>query len=431
MSRVHSASSVALLPQLALWDVPETQESILRDVEYEIRPVSIFSSSTPLRFEVRSPENEFLLFNESHLWLKMKITLSKPNKPNIEGSDWANVTPVGNFLHSVFKHVSLLLNNREVTVSPSNYSYKAFIENYLAFSDSAKAGRMSAIGWDSDEAKRRKIITDGVIDSPAISIVDFEGMLNLDFSFMEKAIPGGVNIVLELLPNLPSFYLNTKGDYNVSVEFLDTVWYVHKAQVAPATLDGIRYGFSKAPARYVMTRSEVRNTTIPANVFDYTLENIVMGSLPRRCFLGLVTSRAFSGATEDPFSFSHFDVNYITAFIDGTPYPLRPYTPDFKRNNFVREFRALYRALNQTGTDTYLTIDRAAFKERPLFAFQFAPDLSNGGSLSSHVNLRNQGHLRIQLKFAEKLTESLVAILYCEYDSCLQITDLGEIQIDY
>lgn len=143
MSRVHQSSNVAL------WEVPDSQMSILRDVEYEIRPTSIYTASTPLRFEVRSPENEFMLFNESHIWLKMKITLSSPTKGTIDGSDWSNVTPVGNFMHSVFKHVSLVVNNREVTVNPSNYSYKAFIENYLAFSESAKKGRMSAIGWES------------------------------------------------------------------------------------------------------------------------------------------------------------------------------------------------------------------------------------------------------------------------------------------
>lgn len=254
-------------------------------------------------------------------------------------------------------------------------------------------------------------------------------MLNIDFSFMEKAIPGNTHIILELIPNAPDFYLRTKGDFLVSVEFLDVVWYVHKALVAPNTMDGIRFGFSKAPARYVITRTEVRTTTIPSNVFDYTLENLVMGVLPRRIILGLVTSKAYIRASDDPFAFQHFNLSFLNAFIDGTPYPLRPYTPNFKRNNFVREFRSLYRALNQTGTDTYPTINRSEFKNKPLFAFQFAPDLSNGGSLSSHVNIRNEGHLRIQLKFADKLTESLVAIVYCEYDSGIQM--LGEIHIYY
>ena len=430
MARIHNASNVALLPQLALWDIPDTQESIMKDVEYEIRPISTFSSTTPLRFEVRSPENEYMLFNESHLWLKMKITLSHATK-KVVGADWASVTPVNNMFHSIFKHVSLLINNREVTVTPSLYAYRSFIENYLAFADSAKKGRLAAVGWNDDEAGRRKMITDCVVDDPAVAIVDFEGMLNLDLSFQEKAIPGGTHIVLEILPNSPSFYLNTANDFTVKVEFLDTAWYVHKAQVSPAAADGLRYGFTKSPARYAITRCDVRHTTIPANVFDYTLENVVMGNLPRRVFLGFVSSNAFNGTTKDPFSFQHFNVNYVAAFIDGTPYPLRPFTPDFKRNNYVREFRALYRALNQTGTETYLTIDRPAFKNKPLFAFNFAPDLSNGGSFSSHLNLRTQGHLRIQLKFAEKLPESIVAVLYCEFDSCLEIDDMRNVHIDY
>lgn len=431
MSRIHKASNIALLPQLSLWDVPDTQESIVRDVEYEIRPISTFSSSTPMRFEVRSPENEYMLFNESHLWLKLKITLSKPAGGKVEGSDWANVHPVNNFFHSIFKHVSLMINNREVTVTPSNYSYRAFIENFLAFADSAKRGRLSSVGWSDDASKRRKMITDGVSDDPAVSVIDFEGMLNLDLTFQEKAVPGDTQIVLELMPNNPSFYLPCTNGVTASVDFLETAWYVHKAQVSPNTLEGLRFGFTKAPARYCVTRSDVRHASIPGNVFEYTLENLVMGTLPRRIIMGLVSSDAFNGSTKDPFGFQHFNVNYLSAFIDGTAFPLRPYTPDFRRNNYVREFRALYRALNQTGTETYLEVDRSGFKDRPLFAFNFAPDLSNGGSLSSHVNLKSQGHLRLQLKFAEKLPNPVIAIIFCEFDSCIEIDALRNVHIDY
>ena len=347
----------------------------------------------------------------------------------MDASDWAHVTPVNNMFHSMFKHVSLMINNREVTVTPSLYAYRAYIENYLAFAQSAKKGRLSAVGWCDSEGKRRKIISDGVVDNPAVSIVDFEGMLNLDLTFQEKAIPGLTHVVLELLPHQPNFYLKTTGDFVVKVDFLDTNWTVHKSQVTPQLLSGLNYGLSKAPARYAITRADVRHTTIPANVLDYSLDNIVIGVLPRRVFLGLVSNDAFNGQTTDPFRFQHYNVNFVSAFIDGTPYPQRPFTPDFKQNTFVREFRALYRALNQTGTETYLDIDRDEFKERPLFAFNFAPDLSNGPSLSSHVNLRQQGHLRIQLKFAEKLPESVVAILYCEFDSIIEIDELRNLHI--
>ena len=430
MARIHRASNVAILPSLAFWHVPDTQHSILQDVEYEVRPASLFTSSTPLRFEVRSPENEFVQLNESHLWLKMKVTLSKKGGAKVEGKDWANVHPVNNFLHSVFKHVALYINNRAVTVTPSNYSYRAFMENLLSFAYSAKAGRLSAVGWAEEVGKRRKIITDGVNDDPAISVVDFEGMLNLDLSFQEKAIPGDVQLVLELIPNNPSFYLPCTGDVTASVDFIDTAWYVHKAIISPNTLEGLRFGFSKAAARYCHTRTEVRQATVPANVFDYTLDNIVMGSLPRRIIVGFVSTAAFNGSSTDPFAFQHFDLNFLSAFVDSTPYPLRPYTPDFRRNNFVREFRALYRALNQTGTETYVELDRAKFKERPFFAFNFAPDLSNGGSFSSHVNTKKNGHLRLQLKFENKLEASIVAIVLCEFDSCLELDSLGNITVD-
>lgn len=101
MSRIHPSSSVALLPQFALWHVPPTQESVERDIEYEVRPISTFSSSTPIRFEVRSPANEYVLFSESLFWIRLKITLTHSTKSTFDINDWSNMKLSRNLMHSL------------------------------------------------------------------------------------------------------------------------------------------------------------------------------------------------------------------------------------------------------------------------------------------------------------------------------------------
>ena len=75
MSKIHEASEVALLPQFNLWSVPPTQTSVIRDIEYELRPNATFNAGTPIKFEHRCPPDEYVMLNESHLNMRIKLTL--------------------------------------------------------------------------------------------------------------------------------------------------------------------------------------------------------------------------------------------------------------------------------------------------------------------------------------------------------------------
>lgn len=428
----YESSHVTALPQLSLWELPCTQDSVLGDTEYEVRPLSTFSSSTPLRFEVRSPADEYVLFNETHIWLKVRIKLSHPTKENITYNDWNEVTPAQNILHTMFRHVSLSVNNRQIGLSPSLYSYRSFIEQHLGFSKETRNGHLTASGWGDDVNSRRRHLFDGVDPMDhTVCEFDVEGSLHLDVTFQEKALLGATDLLFEFLPNHPRFYMKTTNGFVVDVQFADTVLYVHRMRVSHELRDAHAEALKIAPARYAMTRCEVYHTTISANKYDEICDNIVVGTLPRRMIVGLISTAAFNGLTPDPFAFSHFNLNFITCYLDGVPHPMKPYTPDFSRNIYAREFRSLYRALNQTGTQNILAIDKWQWKERPLFAFNFSPDLSNGGSLFSHVSKRQKGHLRIHFKFAEKLPEPVVVIAYCEFDSLIQIDAERNIRTDF
>lgn len=423
MSRIHSTSSVALLPQFSLWSVPPTQQTVEKDIEYEVRPIATFSSTTPIRFEVKSPANEYVNFSESMLWIKLKVTLKHSTKQTLDDTDWAKVLFAKNLMHSLFRSVTLSVNGKQIIQSPSLYSFKAYFESLLSYSAAAKASHLSAAGWDIYPVSYFSSHHHNYIE------VDLIGPLHLDMAHQSKALVGDINFVLELIPNEKDYYVDCASDYTVTTEFTDTCLYVHRSKVSEELVEAHNAAISKAPARYPFTRCEVRNMTIPSGQADVILDNVVVGQMPRRMFLALLDNKNFTG--EDAFAFKHFNLNYIVCYQDGIQTPAKAYTPNFKTGQFMREYLAFYRALNQNTTDPVISIPKADWEAKPIFGFNFAPDLSDGPSFGSHVSLRESGHLRVHLKFAEALKQATVVLMYLEFDNCIEIDSLRNVHVDY
>jgi hypothetical protein len=51
----------------------------------------------------------------------------------------------------------------------------------------------------------------------------------------------------------------------------------------------------------------------------------------------------------NPFHFFHFGIRHIACYLDGSQYPLRPFSPDFNKRKYIREYFGLFEGLNQTG----------------------------------------------------------------------------------
>ena len=423
MSRIHSSSSVALLPQFSLWSVPPTQQIVEKDIEYEVRPIATFSSSTPIRFKVKSPANEYVNFGESLLWIKLKVTLKSSAKTTLEVADWQKVTFVQNLMHSLFRSVSLSVNGQQIIHSPSLYAFKAYFESLLGYSKAAQQSHLASIGWELHPAT--------FFDSknPDHIELDLIGPLHLDLAHQSKALVGDTTFVLELIPNEQSYYVDCATDYTVQADFTDTCLYVHRSKVSDELVDAHNAAITKAPARYPFVRCEVRNMTIASGQADVILDNVVVGQMPRRMFIALLDNKHFVG--EKPYEFKHFDLNYIVCYRDGIQNPTKAYTPNFKTKHYNREYLAFYRALNQNTTDPLISITKSEWEAKPVFGFNFAPDLSDGPSLDSHVNLRENGHLRVHLKFAEALKQATVALMYLEFDNCIEIDSLRNVHVDY
>ena len=420
---IHPLSGIAPLPEFELWSVPPTQTSVLHDIVTDVRPLAAVSSSQPIEFIVNTAVDEYINLSETYLYIKARVRLSREDKLDPVKVDWDSVVPAQYFLHSIFSQCELKIGDKEITLSPQTYHYRAFIDALLAFSTSAKRSYMSACMWTTTKAARNECIKPSTDIGREGKWFQMEGRLHTDLTFQPKNLVGGLELRVKLIPNDPKFYFTCNDGLSPSLEIVEAVLRVRKAKVSPHLTATHNQVLRESNARYAITRSEVRYQGIPKGQLDAILDNVIRGQMPRRIFVFLVDTQTFNGSlSKDPFNFKHFDVNFACAYIDGTQYPSSPYAPDFNDGLYMREFMSLYVTLNQNRTDTYTDLDYQSFgRDKTIFAFDFAPDLSNGPGASGHANCLTNGTLRLHFRFKRQLPEAVNVLIYCEFDNMIEI----------
>ena len=442
MSALHEISSVTPLPEFDIFTVPPTQLTVDRDLVTEHRPISILNANSVIQFVIPTAVDEYLQLKETLLYLKLKVNIKRKDGSAVESTDWDKLNPVNNLLHSIFKQVDLEIEGKSITLAPQTYAYKAFFETLLGFTKDAKDSYLTASGWYNDnydkafKTSRADILKPEPFKTNGEGVsIELMGKLHLDLAFQPKALLGGTTVKLTLVPNDPAFYLWTSDSTIVpEVVFESTSLYVHRSKVNFPIVEGHNLGLSKQTAKYPICRSNVKAFTISTGTQNASIDNAISGQLPRRIFVAMVPNDAFTGVlTKNPFEFKHYNLNYIVAYIDGMQYPSKPYQPDFKNKIYVREYLGLFESLNQLSTDSVLSLTKEQWgtKGNTLFGFNFSPDTADDCNKVGYVSPIKRGTLRIDLRFASALTETINVLVFCEYDNLVEIDITRNAITDY
>ena len=128
--------------------------------------------------------------------------------------------------------------------------------------------------------------------------------------------------------------------------------------------------------------------------------------------MGVVRSAALSGTySTNPYEFHHHNVNSVQVLINGQESAIGNYTPDFARNHYTNEYLSLFRGKNRLNMDfgNDLTLFDYAGGST-FYMFHLQPQVSEGDE-GSFWPLRTQGNVRIQIRFAEALEESVTILV--------------------
>lgn len=447
MAFAHSLSGECMKSELDLFAVPPTQTSIEGGQWVHYKPVSSLTDDSPIEFAVPGHGEEYIDLAHTLLSVRVRAQLIKPeNNPRVVGGGEAvparYTTPVNNLLHSMFNQVDIFFNQKLVSPANNSYAYRAYIETLLNYAPPAKGSHLSCGMWyDSEKSVSDVYNTDsedadeGFIERKRMmqnaTVVDLIGHLHCDVFNQDRFLLNGVELRLRLVRSRDSFCLMEEEPLH-TLHIMDTSLLVRRVKISPGILLAHARTLAQGTAKYPVTRVEVKAFTIHSGVQAETLDNVILGQLPKRLILGFVSNKAFNGDRQrNPFNFQHFLLNYLSLYVDGVQVPSKPLQTNFGRDNlYVDAYHTLFSGTGLHFLNEGNGINRSQYKNgNCLLAFDLTPDLS--ANCPSHWSLVKHGTLRIEMRFDEALKETINCIVYAEFDNLIEVDAARQVITDF
>lgn len=435
----NNAPVLTVKSELDLFETLPVQTSIESGSLQSYRPITSISNNGPIEFVVSGSSNdEYIDLGRVSLHVKVRLTVPVPAATTAVPNPVAPVIgPVNNWLHSMFSQVDIYLNQKCITPPNNCYNYRAYLEKLLNYSAESKQTHLTTSLWYDD--------TPGHMDSVAAanvgftkrrlhtvnnSIVDLYGPLHCDLFNVNKYLLSGVEMAIKLQRAKDEFHLMGARNSGATFEIIEAELYVRKVKINSAVLLAHNRTLAQSTAKYPINRVDVKAITIPAGSQTKTMDNIYLGTLPRRCIIGFVNTTAFNGRVEEsPYNFQHFNFSHLSLFLDSIPIPSKPYECDFPNNQFIRAYNSLFEGCNINHADIGNNITREGYAQGyTLIAVDLTPDLC---ASEPHNSLAKTGSLRVEVRFNAALQNSITAIIFSEFAGNIELDINRNVFTDY
>ena len=336
----------------------------------------------------------------------------------------------------------MYLNQKLITPSASTYPYRAYLETLLNYDTGAKSTHLQNGLWFKDSAGDFDTLT---VDNTGFNIrqtltarsqeIVMMGRLHSDFFRQDRFLLNGVEMGIKLIRSRDAFNLMKGGDadFQVKVVITDATLLVRQVRINPFVLIAHSRALEKATAKYPLTRVEIKTVTIPAQLMSKSIDNLILGVLPKRVVVGFVLNTAFNGSLDvNPFNFQHFNLNHSVLYVDGNQIPSKPLSPSFAAGSsaFVPMYHNLLTGCGISTGDHGNDISRAEYGANGfvLTAFDLTPDLSANSGV---WGLQRHGNLRLEVRFSQALANPITCIVYAEFDNLIEIDFDRTVTTDY
>lgn len=313
--------------QLDLFTTPPTQ-TVLEDASWDkILPQENFGTGT-ITFEIPSTQHQYIDLAQTELWVEVSIV----NKTTQDALDFNSTTdppkiaPVNNFLHSLFKQVEVLFNNKSIENSDNLYPYRAYNENLLCYTkeeketflkselfikdDPSKIGNNKAVKANENDTdynlsvfKRR----DCFKNQP----VQLKGRIHSSVLNMNKYLLSNVDVRIRLSRADPKFYLI--GELDSAMALITNCFLrVRRVDVSPSLMLHHESMLANNNAKYPFNRIVMNNFVENINSTTVTFPKLHTGTLPKRVILGFCNTAHFDGTlASNPYNFLNLNISSI------------------------------------------------------------------------------------------------------------------------
>ena len=445
MSFLHTHSSECLKSELDLFSLPPTQTSIESSQWIYYKPVTSLADDAPIEFVIPGHGEDYLDLTHTMLSIRLRVEttpLAGGEKDTTPSDFILKVGPVNHLLHSMFNQIDVYFNQKLVSPPNNAYAYRAYIEALLNYASPAKSSHLTACLWDMDTPGLMDTHVDSSAPNNALvrraryiqagQELDLLGHLHCDVFNQDKFLINGVEVRMRLVRSKDSFCLMESSSTS-KIRILDASLLVRRAKISPGVLLAHAKMLSKTTAKYPLTRVEVKTFTIHSGLVGESIDNVILGQLPKRVIVGFVDNRAFNGDRKlNPFNFKNYDINFFSLYVDGVQIPSRPLQPNFSKDEplYVEAYHTLFSGTGIHFLNEGNSISRNDYADGyTLFAFDLTPDLS--ANCAGHWNLVKHGSLRLEVRFARALSTSVNCIVYAEFDNVLEIDSSRQIIVDF
>jgi len=441
MAFINQGSYVCTSPQLDLFTTPMTQTSIESGSWAEFNPTSALSDSMPIEFDISGAGTSYI--DLSHTQLVVRAQLLKGDGTAIDNT--THVAPCNLFLHSLFSEIDVKLNGTLITSSNNTYPYRAYIETLLSYGHDAKRSQLTSALYYKDEGgntgfeeadphaagatnkgmvKRNSFFRNG-------GIVSMQGPLHLDLLFQDRYLPSDVGAQLRFVRSKDAFSLmSDAANPSFRIKIHECKLLIRKVNISPSVFIAQAKAFEVGNAKYPIRRVVCKSYSVATGMRDNVHEGLFTGQIPSRIVIAMVENQAFNGSYErNPFNFKHFNLSSIKIYVDGQAHSnIKPIECDFDNHQSLMGYLSLFTGSGKYRRDEGLDIDREEYENGyTLFAYDLSPDLTEEG----YFNLVKEGSIRVELKFAQALTNTINIIAYAEFESIIEINREKQVLIDY
>jgi len=407
------------------------QKSVLGTIETAYKPIAPVEQYD-LEFLIPGDKDRYIRL-DIQLYIRGKLVSSSGNIVDV--SDHTGVT--NNLLHSLFSHCKVVLNVTAITQSSEYYNYRSYLGTLLTYGTDAAATHLTNAYWYRDTGDMlpcdpTSAFVSAVTNRGFITRWDklsgrkelqLFGRLHSDLFNVPLVLLSGVDIQIRLTKARPSLYMMSKeADSETTFKFLDAQLLVKRVKTYPVTpLAHVATLNTGALALYNMTRVQLKTFTFSAGSKSMSIDNAVLGHVPKRLLFTMVKNADFVGTIDtNPYKFHPYDISNFSLFVNGKQYQNEGLSlgMDHEKTS-VMGYRTLFEGLGIHHSNGGHQITHDMFVNGYcMLLFDLTPDQ---GASEAHTSHPEQSNIRLEMKFAKPLPEANTCLLYLEYDNTVLI----------
>lgn len=243
----------------------------------------------------------------------------------------------------------------------------------------------------------------------------------------DRLLHPSISLRLKFTRSSDAFSILSPENDQYRIEIEDLKLYARYISINPNIINSHAEQIEKKnPLIYPVNRTLMKSYNIPEGETSTYISRMFSGILPKSVVIGFVNSRAFHGTQKlNPWNFKHYDVSNCSVKMNGENVPLEPYTPNFRDDNYIRDYCEFYRNIGidvNENCGNIVTPDM--YKGGCFFS---AYDLSGDQCNMLHRHETQTGNIDFQCLFRTPLPESVTVIVYASLEADIEIGEKGPV----